>query len=317
MGLFNSIIKSYKLKRISNILVGNLNESIGDTISNFFDGDRSTELNNAILDLYYLAKKDPTTRPLLNKYKIDKNLFRDLYWLLIKHHFAGHRKGHYIPASTLVFGDTLEYVLRVKSNPNLSMDDAKYRVIRYFDRNEIGEIKFENEEDALQKNEESQYSQLNKVELISKAKELMFPLKILSDVLEKRLVNEFPEVVKLSNWGSFQNIYIVAASAVIALQLHYEVFEDDRTEVELAMRASLSEEIDKFEELYVGCGQFIKEAIIKNKNAAIFIYAAFWTYTLISGKENTGKGKRQESMVVALIAESYQNSTAGYWNDIE
>lgn len=37
-------------------------------------------------------------------------------------------------------GDTLEYVLKVNNNSNLSMRDAMYRVKGYFDRNEVGEI---------------------------------------------------------------------------------------------------------------------------------------------------------------------------------
>jgi hypothetical protein len=141
MGLISSIVKSYKLQKISKILAGDLSGGMESAISNW--SNRSGELSGAILGLYYLAKKDPATKLLLDEYKIDEDSFRDLYWLLIRSRFSGHRKGHYIPASTLVFGDTLEYVLRVKNNQNLSMDDAKYRVMRYFDRNEIGEIEID------------------------------------------------------------------------------------------------------------------------------------------------------------------------------
>jgi len=123
------------------MLVGDLSGGMESTISNW--GNRSGELSKAISSLYCLAKKDPTTRVLLDEYKIDKDSFRDLYWLLIRQQFSRHIKGHYIPASTLVFGDTLEYILKVKNNPSLNMDDAKYRVIRYFDRSEIGEIEID------------------------------------------------------------------------------------------------------------------------------------------------------------------------------
>ena len=140
MGLISSIIKSYKLKKISKALAPALNQNPQDAVMNFFDGNRSDELNNAISDLYYLAKKDSTTKPLLDEYIIDESSFRELYWSLIKNDGSGYIKGHWIPASTLVFGDTLEYVLKVNNNSNLSMRDAMYRVKGYFDRNEIGEI---------------------------------------------------------------------------------------------------------------------------------------------------------------------------------
>ncbi len=140
MGLVSSIIKSYKLKKISKALAPALNQNPQDAVMNFFDGNRSDELNNAISDLYCLAKKDAMTKSLLDEYIIDESSFRGLYWSLIKNGGSGYIKGHWIPASTLVFGDTLEYVLKVNNNSNLSMQDAMYRVKGYFDRNEIGEI---------------------------------------------------------------------------------------------------------------------------------------------------------------------------------
>jgi hypothetical protein len=140
MGLISSIIKSYKLKKISKVLTPALNQSPQDAVMNFFDGNRGDELNNAISDLYCLAKKDPTIKPLLDEYIIDESSFRELYWSLIKNGGPGYIKGHWIPASTLVFGDTLEYVLKVNNNPDLNMRDAMDRVKGYFDRNEIGEI---------------------------------------------------------------------------------------------------------------------------------------------------------------------------------
>lgn len=117
-----------------------LNQSLQSATMGLLDGNRRDELNNAISDLYCIAKKDPTTKPLLDEFIIDESSFRELYWSLIKNGGPGYIKGHWIPASTLVFGDTLEYVLKVNNNSNLSMRDAIYRVKDYFDKNEIGEI---------------------------------------------------------------------------------------------------------------------------------------------------------------------------------
>ncbi len=117
-----------------------LNQSPQSATMGFLDDNRRDELNNAISDLYCIAKRDPTTKPLLDEFIIDESSFRELYWSLIKNGGPGYIKGHWIPASTLVFGDTLEYVLKVNTNPNLSMQDAMYRVKGYFDRDEAGEI---------------------------------------------------------------------------------------------------------------------------------------------------------------------------------
>mgnify|MGYP000432680909 FL=1 len=140
MGLISSLVKSYKLRKISKILMPVLNQSLQSATMGLLDGNRRDELNNAISDLYCIAKKDPTTKPLLDEFIIDESSFRELYWSLIKNGGPGYIKGHWIPASTLVFGDTLEYVLKVNNNSNLSMRDAIYRVKDYFDKNEIGEI---------------------------------------------------------------------------------------------------------------------------------------------------------------------------------
>ena len=140
MGLISSLVKSYKLRKISKILMPVLNQSLQSATMGLLDGNRRDELNNAISDLYCIAKKDPTTKPLLDEFIIDESSFRELYWSLIKNGGPGYIKGHWIPASTLVFGDTLEYVLKVNNNSNLRMRDAIYRVKDYFDKNEIGEI---------------------------------------------------------------------------------------------------------------------------------------------------------------------------------
>jgi len=140
MGLISSIIKSNKLKKISKVLVVDPDKSIDDTFNDFFFGSRGDILDKALFDLFKLAKKDPHTNILLDEYKIDKDSFRDLYWSLIKNGGVGYRKGHWIPASSLVFGATLEYVLKAKNNPKIDMREVVYQLKDYFGNNKTGEV---------------------------------------------------------------------------------------------------------------------------------------------------------------------------------
>jgi hypothetical protein len=51
------------------------------------------------------------------------------------------KKGHWIPASALVYGPTLRFVLRHKDDDSEVLRKVCYRLCQYFSANETGEIK--------------------------------------------------------------------------------------------------------------------------------------------------------------------------------
>ena len=142
---------------------------------------------------------------------------------------------------------------------------------------------------------------------------------MLSASLRVRLEDEHPNIATLPHWDDFQNLYIVAASAIISIQLHNEVVEDDRTEVELSMRYELSKEIGRFEESYISCVNYIKTNITNaprdSRFNLIFASASTWLYILMADKNDFDK--KDVAVIIATIGDSYKNSTIGYWNDIK
>lgn len=143
--LFWSLKKSSRLKRIAGKLTPTPDggESF---IQAFAKGGfeaitpRLDEIEEGKRELFALIREDPVTSKLLHDYGIDDEALDALYNRLVRGGAGIYKKGHWIPASTLAFGQTLEYLLK---NKNTGQDEFKkicYRLWQYFSENETGEI---------------------------------------------------------------------------------------------------------------------------------------------------------------------------------
>jgi hypothetical protein len=98
------------------------------------------EVEEGIKELFTLIREDPVTSKILQDYRVDDQELDEIYNKLVCHGAGIYEKGHWIPASTLAYGQTLDYVLRHKDDGHDNFRKVCYRLWQYFSANEIGEI---------------------------------------------------------------------------------------------------------------------------------------------------------------------------------
>lgn len=131
--IFSSISKSIKLKRTSKVLGAPITLSIDNLLNKQEEEDRALD------ELYLLAKNYKYTNNRLKKYHIDNKRFKEIYRALLIAGAGQWVKGHYVAASSLVFGTTLEYILeRLDKGKQKDWQDIAYKLIEYFQKRKIG-----------------------------------------------------------------------------------------------------------------------------------------------------------------------------------
>lgn len=131
--VFNSIKKNLKLRKLSQIL----DSSIGFSIEEMMKTSEKKE--KALKELYDLCSKDKHLNSILNEHKITFLKYDEIYSQLLRAGAGQWAKGHYVAASSLVFGSTLRFILENKDKMDIS--DLAYSLIDYFENNRTGQVK--------------------------------------------------------------------------------------------------------------------------------------------------------------------------------
>ncbi|UCC49122.1 MAG: hypothetical protein JSV41_02775 [Gemmatimonadota bacterium] len=132
MGLLRSLSKSFKLRKICKVL-GEPLWSRGFGVQSIVEGSRRRDA--ALEELLDLAESDPAVRLVMEQHAANRNTLKEAYRLLCVAGADQWVKGHYVAACTLVYGPTLDYVLR-KLAPGApqreDLQEAAHRLIQYF-----------------------------------------------------------------------------------------------------------------------------------------------------------------------------------------
>jgi len=141
-----SFKKSIRLKKISNVLgiAAKLDPSelIKYMASENFEKDRERE-EKAMEELLTLCESDIYTIRLMKKYNANRETLRRAYEKLIMIGCGQWKRGYYVPASSLVYNQTLDYLLK---NIDKEGDDFRlvaWRLLEYFEKGKFGKIKEE------------------------------------------------------------------------------------------------------------------------------------------------------------------------------
>ena len=86
-----------------------------------------------------IAERDPIVQAIMHKWDIGIEELRKLYGELIGSGGGQVAGGHYVAASALVFGSTLEYLLASKRDGH-GVASVTYRLIQYFEQGEVGPV---------------------------------------------------------------------------------------------------------------------------------------------------------------------------------
>src|SRR6266511_881522 len=140
MGFFSSLSKSFKLRSVSKRLGKSLLNGDFSIESMFAAGDAK---DAALDDLLHLCESDRPVRHVIQQRGATREDLKELYHLL-EAAGAGQWVGaHYVSASELAFGQTLDFALRKLTKPTGPKGDPReiaYRLIRYFEDGEVGMI---------------------------------------------------------------------------------------------------------------------------------------------------------------------------------
>lgn len=149
--------------------------------------------------------------------------------------------------------------------------------------------------------------------LDEKAADAPIIFRILVDVIQINLEREHPQVLLLPHWSSFEMAATVAGCVTLALRLHFEVEEDQRTPLELKMREVLQKRFPESEAAYEDSFKFVTESIGEiprsERGKYIFPLIALWVVRSLSD----GKTIQEEEWITGKLSELYQNETVGFW----
>lgn len=137
MGLLRSLSKSFKLRKISKVL-GEPLWSRGFGVQSILEKSRRKDA--ALEELLDLAESDPAVRLVMEQHAATRDTLKEVYRLLCVAGADQWVKGHYVAASTLVFGPTLDYVLRKSAAGAPQREDlqeAAHRLIQHFKRGKV------------------------------------------------------------------------------------------------------------------------------------------------------------------------------------
>jgi hypothetical protein len=143
--LFSSLKKPSRLRKISQkltpkpdggeSLLRSLAEGGFDAIN-----PRLNEIEDGKNELFKLIRDDPETNRIIVNHKLNDDDLNDIYNKLIKNGAGVFSNGHWIPASSLAYGQTFDFILRHINDDSNQFRNACFRLRRYFSENETGEI---------------------------------------------------------------------------------------------------------------------------------------------------------------------------------
>jgi hypothetical protein len=126
-----SIEKSIKLREIS-VVLGEATTSQGFLVS------LGEEKTNAKEALFELVEPDPDLSRILGSHGASRKDLDDIYFKLIAAGAGQWADEHWVPASTLAFGATLDFVLRRRTDGDWMA--VAFRMVEYFTNGEVGSV---------------------------------------------------------------------------------------------------------------------------------------------------------------------------------
>ncbi len=155
---------------------------------------------------------------------------------------------------------------------------------------------------------------LPELALAERAEAAPSSFRILMETLQARLENEFTQLLLVPGWEHFVMASTVAGCLSLALRLHFDVPEEDRTPTELKMREHLRHRFPHSEQLYEDCYRFVTQSLtdIPRSERPKYTFPLIATWAIASIAD--GKELENQEYIVGQLAYVYQNETVGYWN---
>jgi len=101
------------------------------------------EADAALDRLFDLVSSHQGTRMVLERHRIDRSGFNELYWRLASAGLGQRVGGYYVAAAALAFVPTLDYIIRrmLKARTQEDVEHATIRIVKYFHNGLVGELR--------------------------------------------------------------------------------------------------------------------------------------------------------------------------------
>jgi len=154
---------------------------------------------------------------------------------------------------------------------------------------------------------------LSRKTALEKAQDAPIALRILMEVLQRRLERDYPQVLLLARWEAFVMTGTVAGCVALASRLHFEVPGKDRTPLEMAMCRVLYQRFPQSENVFEDCYRFLTDSLMaiprSERGERFFMPLGLW----VLGAVAEGTKVEKEEWIAGHIAETLQNETARFW----
>ncbi len=153
-----------------------------------------------------------------------------------------------------------------------------------------------------------------KSHLSEKAHNASWCFRTLFDALKMRMESRHPDLLLQPNWVNLTMLATVGGCVSLAMRLHFDIPEADRTNLELSMQDGLKSIFPDAEMPYRDCYNYIIESFRgiprADRGRYFFVLVALWVF-----KASTNGDIEAQESIIAQIADIYQKETIGYWTD--
>lgn len=151
--------------------------------------------------------------------------------------------------------------------------------------------------------------------LLERARDAPDSFRILIEGLQHRLERDYPQVLLCPNWFAFGMAATIGGCISLAIRLHFDTPEAERTPLEVAMREVLRKRFPNSEQAYDDCYRFVTESLGEIPRAErgdyVFLVVAMWVISAVADVNQIN----DKNHIIAHITEIYQNETVGFWKE--
>jgi hypothetical protein len=137
--IFRSVKKSFKVKRLTKEY---LKHSITEQTSAFeaLMSDRSDKRDLVLDELVDTSFNEPNNQPVIKKFKLNKEKLKEIVRKLEFFGGAQYVAGHYISVSSILYPQTLEFIVYKDRKAEVEKMRMVLRIMDYFKNRETGNI---------------------------------------------------------------------------------------------------------------------------------------------------------------------------------
>jgi len=135
MGVFRSLTKQWKLRRISRALGAPLPKTIQDLASHARKRERALD---QLLDL---CESDPGRWQIMQAHNADRETLHALYLELVANGAGQWEGGHFVPVSALAYD--FPFLFLLQNVGKLPASRICLLLLEYFERNDVGPVPLE------------------------------------------------------------------------------------------------------------------------------------------------------------------------------